>query len=352
MNKLDILSKLNDYNSQHKRKRGRPKKNESMNISTIENKKKGRKSKDNDNLQTISKKQLSIDEHDEDEIIVHLAINKKDIDNNNDDSDEFNSSESDTDIKKTERSSTNNIFTINDMSDNISSSDDSNTELKKKIKEQENLIKDLKQEILRLKDSIDTDTQDTYGKRVTKMNINFIDIKDNKSIVLEKTNIACWWCTYNFDTMPCFIPEKYENNKFYVYGCFCSYNCAAAYNINMQDYKVWERYFLMKKLNNMIYNTNDEIKIAPPRETLIKFGGVLTIEKYRENNRTCIKDYRFLIPPMMPIIPMIEEILQDKTFIKSNKNDKLDNNLSLKRSKPLPHTKNNLLDTIGFVKKK
>ena len=39
-----------------------------------------------------------------------------------------------------------------------------------------------------------------------------------------------------------------------------------------------------------------------------KFGGRFTIEQYRENNSNYSKDYKLIVPPMISIIPFIEEI--------------------------------------------
>ena len=52
-----------------------------------------------------------------------------------------------------------------------------------------------------------------------------------KGIWPEATNIKCWWCTLSFDDVPCFIPKKMRNGKYHVFGCFCSFNSAMAYNL-------------------------------------------------------------------------------------------------------------------------
>ena len=42
-----------------------------------------------------------------------------------------------------------------------------------------------------------------------------------------------------------------------VFGCFCSYNCAAAYNLNMNDYNIWNRYSLLKKMYEPFFDDLD-----------------------------------------------------------------------------------------------
>src|SRR5205807_878533 len=80
------------------------------------------------------------------------------------------------------------------------------------------------------------------------------------------------------------LKEKYEDKKYHVYGCFCSYNCVAAYNMDIDDYKVWDRLSLIKKLYKDVFGNDKELAMAPPRQALIKFGGILTIEDFRKNS--------------------------------------------------------------------
>lgn len=152
------------------------------------------------------------------------------------------------------------------------------------------------------------------GKKVNNYNLQVIKFETpiiksiNGNILIDNpTNVVCWWCTYNFDTIPCFLPEKYVDGVFYVIGCFCSFNCAVSYNLNLNDYKTWERYSLINKMYNLIHKKNELIQMAPPRETLKKFGGTISIEEFRTTSLTCIKEFRLVFPPMVPIIPFIEE---------------------------------------------
>ena len=49
----------------------------------------------------------------------------------------------------------------------------------------------------------------------------------------KKTNLLCWSCSRQFNTIPVFIPEDiYEENAIRIMdvkGCFCSFNCAQSY---------------------------------------------------------------------------------------------------------------------------
>lgn len=155
--------------------------------------------------------------------------------------------------------------------------------------------------------------KDNYNLQIIKFETPIIKVIDGNISIDNPTDVVCWWCTHNFETLPCFLPDKFIDGTFYVIGCFCSFNCAVSYNFNLNDYKTWERYSLINKMYNMIYKKNDIIHMAPPRETLKKFGGILSIEEFRSNASTCIKEFRLVFPPMIPIIPFIEE---RKHFVK------------------------------------
>merc|ERR1711871_1912287 len=146
------------------------------------------------------------------------------------------------------------------------------------------------------------------GKKVyeTEVKFNYID-ESKKNKWRDNTNIHCWWCCHSFDTPPVSLPEKIFDKTYYVFGCFCSFNCAYSYNININDYKIWERLSMLKSLYRKIYNNDKDILPAPPRKALNMFGGHLSIDEFRNNNLFNKKEYLYLIPPMVSIIPIIEE---------------------------------------------
>ena len=145
-------------------------------------------------------------------------------------------------------------------------------------------------------------------KNMIKIMYEFID-SNNKNNWPESTNIHCWWCAHQFKNMPCAIPKYYINNKFYLYGCFCSFNCAASNIIYSGDNSKWEEMSLLNLLYKKIYPSNDnmkKIKLAPPKECLKMFGGTMDIEEFRSNFNNNI-ELNIIKPPMISIIPTIEE---------------------------------------------
>lgn len=343
---LDALD-LNKINHTEKKKRGRPKK--TLQLSS-----------------QLPKVKLSLNEneHDseDDEIILHLPISKADILSLGIDN-----------------------LTINDMINNNleNNSENFNDEFSEKevitndthVKQFGSLIKKLKEENDELKKYL-TEITPMY---FTEVKLYPIDLKlfeirniekkiieknsiDNlviteQQIIPKKTNLNCWWCTYKFDCLPSYLPEKYSDNKFYVIGCFCSFNCSGAYNLSLNDNKVWERYSLLKQMYYMINKEkinsiiDIEINIAGPKELLEKYGGPMKIEEYRKNSKILGREYHKLLPPFVPINISFEETTNSKTHYKNfninnliNSNNKNDN-IIIKRNKPITNFASKHIDT-------
>lgn len=175
---------------------------------------------------------------------------------------------------------------------------------------------------------------------------------NNRNKWPESTNINCWWCCSPFTNMPCALPINRKNDTYTVVGCFCSPECAAAWNFdNSENEDKWEKYSLLNMLYNKTFeNININIKLAAPRQFLKIFGGHQTIEEFRKNNINYNKLFKLVMPPMVSQIPQVEEISntsfynKSKTFIPIDKEriDKANKDLKLKRSKPLSDKRNTL----------
>jgi len=189
-----------------------------------------------------------------------------------------------------------------------------------------------------------TKTNNKYiKKRLRTILYEFIEGNSRKQWPLS-VKTCCLWCCHTYTRMPIAIPEKIINNKYYVYGNFCSFNCAASYifNSNKVSIEKWETYSLLNLLyHDLIENTVSDLKIklAPPRETLKMFGGFYSIEEFRKSTDVEDKTYNIIKPPMISIIPCIEEntnnysLQKDKPFIPLNKElvKKAGSDLKLKR---------------------
>ena len=172
----------------------------------------------------------------------------------------------------------------------------------------------------------------------------------------SKTNIYCFWCSCPFNNTPCAIPQKYIHDTFYVYGCFCSPECAAAYIFdNKSSDTVWEQYSLLNLLYKDIYGSN-RIKIALPRNALKIFGGYLSIDEFRSFHNDKYKEATMIMPPLYSVIPQVEESYIEKRAKKKrfvpidlDKVKRAKENLRLKRSKPIQKYKNTLENCMNLT---
>ena len=174
--------------------------------------------------------------------------------------------------------------------------------------------------------------------------VQFYEANKTKQLP-SSTNIVCFWCTESFNCKPVGLPFKYENNIFYVDGCFCSPECAAAYNFDISNStEIWDRYSLLNLLYiKILGNKKINIKLAPPRRTLKKFGGILSIEEFRKFNDNYYKQYDIIYPPMISVLPDIEKIDINKDLKKKydyipvdkDRIKKVSDNLILVRKKPI-----------------
>lgn len=158
----------------------------------------------------------------------------------------------------------------------------------------------------------ENDIREVWKKlKALEHNLHINNICDKKS--------ACFWCTYDFDNPPVYIPKHFIKETYHVYGCFCSPECATAYLMdeNIDSSSKFERYHLMNHIYSKIYDYKKNIKPAPnPYYMLEKYYGNLSIQEYRSLLRN---ERLFLIvdKPLTRILPELHEDNDD--FIINNK---------------------------------
>jgi len=174
---------------------------------------------------------------------------------------------------------------------------------------------------------------------------------------IERTEVACLWCCHQFKTTPWGIPFKFANDKFQLFGNFCMPNCALAYilqNYKDDDY-LWEKVALLNLLFFKVCGQYKNLMPSFDKMALKMFGGTLEIEEYRSIIAENEKSYSIEFPPCNTIIPMLEEIYKktnlNNTFIPVDKTriQVANNELKLKRSKPVVNHKNTLDFCLGKV---
>ena len=133
-------------------------------------------------------------------------------------------------------------------------------------------------------------------------NLHINNTRDKKS--------ACFWCTYDFDNPPIYIPKHYLNNSYHVYGYFCSPECSVGYLMeeNIDHSIKFERYHLLNHIYCKIYNYNRNIKPAPkPHYLLEKFCGNLSIQEYRN----LLHNERLFLVVDKPLTRILPELHED-----------------------------------------
>ena len=126
---------------------------------------------------------------------------------------------------------------------------------------------------------------------------------------LNDKKSACFWCTYEFDNEPCYIPKHDTNDAVCGYGCFCRPECAVGYLMreNINDSMKFERYQLLNQIYSKVYGFKKNIKPAPnPYYLLDKFYGSLSIQEYRKLLKT---EHMLLVleKPLTRILPELHD---------------------------------------------
>lgn len=185
-------------------------------------------------------------------------------------------------------------------------------------------------------------------RKVDELNNKLIKYEKNMkpSIIVCEGNSKCWWDTHYFGTPPVEMPENYFNGIFGCTGKFCSWECMMAHSIDINDENIAKRTSLIYLKYKKTYGVFKIIKPASSWKILIDFGGSISIEAFRENLTTNSLEYNYIKPPMISRISYIEKI----PIKKDDDNDVKNEDLILKRSKPLKSSKYNLESIMGLKK--
>ena len=165
-------------------------------------------------------------------------------------------------------------------------------------------------------------------------NLHINNICDKKS--------ACFWCTYEFDNPPIYIPKHYIKDSYQVYGCFCSPECATAYLMeeNIDSSSKFERYHLINHIYSKIYDYKKNIKPAPnPFYMLEKYYGNLSIQEYR----ALLKNERLFLIVDKPLTRILPELHEDNDDFIINNKIIPSNTYQIKKKLQNKQTKNNIL---------
>jgi hypothetical protein len=216
-----------------------------------------------------------------------------------------------------------------------------------------NIIDNLENEITDIINNYDEEYNKLIIERNEKIKNNiddkyvFLDSKQNCKWPL-KTSCFCFWDCHPFTNSSFGLPIKRDNKNIYMFGHFCSPECVAAYNFDLDDgNNMWERYSMI----NELYSINEPIKTACSKLMLENFGGKLSIKEFRKMNINNSKTYTVTFPPVISHTPNMEETIIDVNYnyIKiDNELNKTIDGLKLKRNKSVLNGKSTLENTMNL----
>lgn len=167
--------------------------------------------------------------------------------------------------------------------------------------------------------------------------------------------VWCWWCCHPFEGPELHMPFKYDDlrKRFMTMGCFCSWPCMKAYNIDRGGPKYGEYQMFITLMRKHVYNKIEPCRVAPKRQCLKVFGGTLDIDEFR----LCTDPPMIHMPNEIHMLcnPSIETTLvPTTTHSSSGKMDAVMNSsgksdqLKLKRAKPLQRVESSLEKSLGI----
>ena len=307
-------NKISDESNIVKKKRGRKPKENNNTTSSV---KRGRKPKESNLLNPPQEKVIQKNVVLDDNLIIHLPVKVSDLDEMLD----INTIKTNKALSPKPYETENNYAYID--------SNIEKTPLKSEIKTKHNFINN---EI-----------------KLHNTNVEFFD-SNTKMKLPDKTHQHCLWCSCSFNSTPIPLPISKIDNKFYVRGCFCSFNCALAYNFDKNFSNKWEYSALLHLLYKTIHKKYVKILPAPSKELLKIYGGPLSISEYRNNLITNDSSYNIIYPPIVSVLPVIEETtntnkMKEDLYVPLNL-DLIDNSSLSIKSKLVKQPSSNVQQTL------
>ena len=193
----------------------------------------------------------------------------------------------------------------------------------------------------------------TTGLKVIRLLTEFEE-KNKNSEWPSSTSVHCYWCCHRFENAPFGLPVKFASNMYHVIGCFCSLECACAYNFASPDSidERLNRYTLLNTLSNRL-GLGRTVQPAPTRLSLSVFGGHLDIDEFREFSSAARRNVIINSPPMLTMTQQVEEVNETDMRseyryipLDSERINRYQEKVRLKRCKPLVNFKNTLDHTM------
>lgn len=99
----------------------------------------------------------------------------------------------------------------------------------------------------------------------------------------SSNGVSCWNCAHSFKGVPISLPQKRNAaGQWFLKGIFCSPGCAKRYILDEGiSFNTTNHLALLKMFLRDILGIVSGITAAPPKLLLSKFGGPMSIQKYR-----------------------------------------------------------------------
>ena len=173
----------------------------------------------------------------------------------------------------------------------------------------------------------------------------------------------CWWCCHSWEGEVLHLPFKYctKLKQLKTMGNFCSWNCMKAFNMDKHtDAKMGAiNSLILKSIKDSTGKMILNLKKAPDRYTLRAFGGIYSIDEFRNTTDIGVQIVNY--PDQIHRIHTVTETNR-LTFRPSTTGEienKLKNiersngsneTLKLKRPTPLKREMNNLELSMGITR--
>lgn len=157
---------------------------------------------------------------------------------------------------------------------------------------------------------------------------------------------VCWWCCHSFPGPSLHCPFKYDEKKkrFSTYGHFCSWECMKSYAMDNAGARAGElQMYIMLMRKHANGGKYASTRLAPKRQTLKMFGGVLSIEDFRASTSNVIVK--------MPWENHMLPVLVAPSRVQHTVHTSSDETLVLKRAKPLARDKSSLETSLGITRR-
>ena len=152
------------------------------------------------------------------------------------------------------------------------------------------------------------DKEENISMKYITNKLKELRIQFYKNTINDKKS-ACFWCTYEFDNPPYYIPKYDVKDEIGGYGSFCRPECGVGYLMkeNIDDSTKFERYHLLNRIYSKESGYTKNIKPAPnPYFLLDKYFGNLSIQEYRKLSGS---SHMLLVidKPLTRILPELHE---------------------------------------------